>query len=247
MERPSPTSRDPTLLHHLALINADGTNKRRLIESGGPFLDVVWAPDGARVAYSLGRASNQSNIFVVNTDGTGVTRLTHNEEAGIYNRSPAWSHDSRYLAFVSNRDGNDEIYVLSLTASFGETALSSTFRLTTNPAADIDPTWSPDGGSGPNGFIAFASNRAGNFEIYKTSWFTDINSQRLTNNPAPDLDPKWLPSCPVRPSFDNTAQFSTAAYRFFEDPTANDGSGFAEIPVTRLGLRNSRPEFFTAP
>jgi Tol biopolymer transport system component len=226
------------LLHNLALINADGTNKRQLVQSGGPFLDVVWSPDGTKLAYSLGRDFNQSNIFVINTDGTGTTRLTHNEEAGIYNRSPAWSPDSRYLAFVSNRDGNDEIYVLSIPASFGETALSSTFRLTANPAADIDPTWSADAGSGgPAGFIAFASNRDGNFEIYKTTWYSGANTERLTNNPAPDVAPKWLPSAP-RPGFDNTVQFSTASYRVFEDPFANASAG-AEISVTRLGLRNA--------
>ena len=231
------------LLHHLALINADGTNKRQLVQSGGPFLDVAWSPDGTKVAYSLGRDFNQSNIFVINTDGTGATKLTHNEEAGIYNRSPAWSPTSRYIAFESNRDGNDEIYVLSMPSSFGETALSSTFRLTTNPAADIDPTWSSDSGTGgPAGFIAFASNRDGNFEIYKTAWFSGAAAERLTNNPAPDLDPKWLPSTP-RLGFDNTVQFSTATYRVFEDPFANPTFG-AEISVTRLGLRNAPATVF---
>lgn len=230
------------LLHRLSLINADGTNKRHLVESSGPFLDVVWAPDGNRLAYSLGSGFNQSNLFVINPDGSGATKLTHNDEPGIYNRSPAWSLNSRYLAYVSNRDGNDEIYVLSLTASFGETALSSTFRLTNNPAADIDPTWSPDASDGPQGSIAFASNRDGNFEIYKAPWFSASNPQRLTNNSAPDLKPKWLPLA-RQTSFENTVQFSTAAYRFFEDPTGNGGR-FAEIDVTRVGLRDSPTRIF---
>jgi TolB protein len=230
------------LLYDLSLINADGTNKRHLVESSGPFLDVVWAPDGNRLAYSLGRDFNQSNLFVINPDGSGVTRLTHNEEPGIYNRSPAWSLNSRYLAFVSNRDGNDEIYVLSLTASFGETVLSSTFRLTNNPAADIDPTWSPDASDGPQGSIAFASNRDGNFEIYKTIWFSGTNPHRLTNNPAPDVKPKWLPLT-RQTSFENSIQFSTAAYRFFEDPNGNGGR-FAEITITRVGLRDSPNRVF---
>jgi len=42
------------------------------------------------------------------------------------------------IAFVSSRDGNFEIYAMNPDGS-GQT------RLTTNPATDFDPAWSPDG------------------------------------------------------------------------------------------------------
>ena len=42
------------------------------------------------------------------------------------------------IAFMSNRDGNDEIYVMNADGS-GQT------RLTNNPADDFYPVWSPAG------------------------------------------------------------------------------------------------------
>ncbi|MHC4335208.1 MAG: TolB family protein [Planctomycetota bacterium] len=58
------------------------------------------------------------------------------------------------IAFVSERDGNSEIYVMNADGSAQK-------NLTNNPASDEAPNWSPDGK-----MIAFASFRDGNYEIY---------------------------------------------------------------------------------
>ena len=58
------------------------------------------------------------------------------------------------IAFQSNRDGNDEIYLMNGDGS-------GLVNLTNNPADDFRPVWSPDGEK-----IIFASNRDGNKEIY---------------------------------------------------------------------------------
>ena len=77
------------------------------------------------------------------------------------------------IAFYSNRDGNNEIYVMNGDGS-GLT------NLTDNPADDIGPVWSPDGKK-----IIFLSNRDGNTEIYVMN--ADGSHQtNLTNNPAND-------------------------------------------------------------
>jgi Tol biopolymer transport system component len=229
-------------VHYLSVIDADGKNKRRLDENNSPYLDVVWSPDATKIAFSVGRNFNHSNLYVMNTDASGRTKLTHDEESNVYNRSPAWSPDSRYLAFESNRDGNDEIYILSLWLSTGNTVASGTFRLTTNPASDVDPVWSPDGEQ-----IAFASNRDGNFDIYKTTWYNASNPQKLTNSPADDTDPEWQPNGdPYSPTPD-TVQFSTASYRTFEDAAGNSsssGGALVEIVVTRLGSRTGATSVF---
>ncbi len=87
---------------------------------------------------------------------------------------------SGQFAFVSERDGNREIYIMNADGSGAR-------NLTNNPADDWDPTWSPDGGQ-----IAFYSMRDGNGEIYVMN--ADGSSPRnLTNNAASDFHPIWSP------------------------------------------------------
>jgi Tol biopolymer transport system component len=60
----------------------------------------TWSPDGRKIAFISNRADYLTGfeIFVVNADGTGLTRLTHSTNAS--NLPPAWSPDGTELAFV---------------------------------------------------------------------------------------------------------------------------------------------------
>jgi Tol biopolymer transport system component len=215
--------------YFLSVINADGTEKRRLRETNGLFLDIVWSPDATKIAYSDGASINQSNLWVMNTDGSGLTRVTnHDESSGIYSRSPAWSPDSTRLVFESNRDGNDEIYMLWVRLFHGNLD-DNLVRLTTDAAADVDPAWSPDGTR-----VAFATNRDGNFEIYTMKWDDGGDLRRLTTSPATDTDPEWQTSGRSKFASEDTIQFARGTYRTFEDPAAQGGVPL-EIVITRLG------------
>jgi Tol biopolymer transport system component len=106
-----------------------------------------------------------------------VTRLTPTEAASY---DPAWSPDGRLIAFVSERDGNAELYVMNADGT-------NPRRLTDHTAVDRDPAWSPDGTR-----IAFSSERDGNAEIYLMG--TDgTGLARITASPAPDGHPAWSP------------------------------------------------------
>jgi hypothetical protein len=85
------------LVHYLSVVNSDGSNKHNLREINGPFFDVVWSPDGGKIAFSVGSDFNSANLWVMNADGSAVTRFTNHEEPGIYSRSPSWSPDSMRL------------------------------------------------------------------------------------------------------------------------------------------------------
>jgi len=69
----------------------------------------------------------------MNADGSNQTNLTKNP-AG--DGCPVWSPDGRKIAFVSDRDGNEEIYGMNADGS-------SQTNLTKNPAGDGCPVWSP--------------------------------------------------------------------------------------------------------
>lgn len=84
------------------------------------------------------------------------------------------------LAFVSNREGNDEIYIMNADGS-------QAMNLSNNPANDASPAWSPDGAR-----IAFTSNRDGNNEIYVMN-ANGAYQTRLTNHWATDEYPAWSP------------------------------------------------------
>ena len=82
------------------------------------------------------------------------------------------------IAFLSTRDGHEQIYVMDADGS-------NQVNISNNAVEDLDPAWSADGT-----WIAFRSERDGNSEIYKMR--ADGSDQiRLTFNPAADLIPAW--------------------------------------------------------
>ena len=94
----------------------------------------VWSPSGLKIAF-VSERDNNTEIYVMNADGTAQTRLTNN---AVADTSPAWSPDGKYIAFVSTRDNNSEIYIMNADG-FAQT------RVTRNMVYDTYPTWSLDG------------------------------------------------------------------------------------------------------
>jgi len=93
---------------------------------------------------------------------------------------PPLGGEGGVIAFVSERNGNMEIYVMS--PEGGDQR-----RLTDNKARDFAPAWSPDGTR-----IAFASGRDGNDEIYVMG-SDGSDARRLTNDPWNDGFSTWSP------------------------------------------------------
>jgi TolB protein len=84
------------------------------------------------------------------------------------------------LAFVSDRDGDQEIYTIRADGR-------GLRKLTDNRFADTNPAWSPGGDR-----IAFTSNRHGNEELYVMD-ADGRNVKRLTRNRVADFAPVWSP------------------------------------------------------
>lgn len=110
--------------------------------------------------------------------GESIWRRIRNQE---YNDSQgSLSPDGEKILFVSDRQGNDDLYVINLDG----TRLK---QLTFDEGKDFLPHWSPDGRE-----IVFTSGRDGDFEIYKVK-SDGSGLTRLTNDTQVDEAPKWSP------------------------------------------------------
>jgi hypothetical protein len=130
------------------VMGVDGSDQTRITDSqadgiGLSAREPAWSPDGTRIAFT--RTITQpgypgdAEIYVINTDGTGLTRLTDNPAGGAPSNdlSPSWSPDGTQIAFSSRRNGQYGVYVMNADG----TGLR---RLADAPAGSY-PAWSPDG------------------------------------------------------------------------------------------------------
>ncbi len=97
------------------------------------------------------------------------------------------SLEGSWLAISAEVNGNGDIYLVNVDDALRGVGAKLMKRLTTSPAEDFDPTWSPNGAQ-----IAFRSQRDGNDEIYVMN--ADGTCQvNVTNNPLSDWSPVWSP------------------------------------------------------
>ena len=180
-------------------MNADGSNETDLVDAASDDSGPAYSPTSNKFVFVGKRNGNQFDIYLMTRgpDGqtTGLSRLTTSD---FDDREPAVSPDGKKIAFVSNRDGDNDIYVMRL-APEGPKNVPVKLTRNTRPDPegppymhDFSPDWSPDGTQ-----IAFASDRSGNFEIYRMKASPEgrlnkpVNLSR--NAAASDQDPTWSP------------------------------------------------------
>ncbi|MGH8571087.1 MAG: InlB B-repeat-containing protein, partial [Gammaproteobacteria bacterium] len=174
-------------------VNPDGTGLTNFMPDDVPVGNFAtppmddqpaFSPDGTKIAFESRRDLNatgsaNAEIYVMNADGTGQTRLTNITGSDLW---PSWSPDGTKIAFYRNTD-------IATMDVDGPNAVTDVTVLTESPSGlDTRPTWSPDGSK-----IAFVSTRdAGDSEIYVMN-ADGTNETNITNSPGADTEPNWSP------------------------------------------------------
>jgi Tol biopolymer transport system component len=175
-------------------INPDGTGAApffatHMAEERSP----AWSRDGSKLAFVSGVTT--AEIFIVNADGSGLTRLTNDAGANIPDNSPTWSPDGHKIAWQRTPIGSSfpDIYIMdSVDANSdgnGDNRLQITNFAPSNNSAG-KPSWSPDGTK-----IAFARSFAGGSQQIATMNIDGTNQIPVptATGPNADDDAAWSP------------------------------------------------------
>lgn len=141
----------------LFMMKIDASDLKNITNDGQAayYYGPKWSPDGKRLAFESSRnnpGTVYSNVYVVNANGSGMSRLTTTSSAKDFN--PSWSPDGKRIAFETDRharpnSANREIYAMNDDGS-------SPARLTFSEDSR-DVIWLPDGR------IKFKTLRGGNY------------------------------------------------------------------------------------
>ena len=177
------------------VMNPDGSGVTRLTESPQGEFQPTWSPDGSKIAFLRSHVYNDGisayswqEVWVMNADGSGETRLTNDLRAS---GTPDWSPDGNKIAFTrincaaNDRDCFGVNYDIWVMNAHGRKET----KLTTNPSHDRFPSWSPDGKK-----IAFDGMVAGgnNFDVFVMN-ADGSGVSRLTDTTLEEEAPKWAP------------------------------------------------------
>ncbi len=136
-----------------------------------------FSPDGKKLAFSSTIAENNSEIFVCDSNGKKIKRITFNKSVDT---APSWSPTSRQIAFTSDRSGRPHIYIMDAEGS-------NTRRVSFGGTYHDGPAWSPDGDR-----LAYVSRVDQIFDIYILNLRTQ-NISKLTESFARNESPCWSP------------------------------------------------------
>ncbi|MEM7342857.1 MAG: hypothetical protein AAF485_01315 [Chloroflexota bacterium] len=172
-----------------------GTELQRLTNHPAADENPAWSPAWIRIVFQSNRHGNwdifsmRADCDMTSPDAKSLCDLRQLTNNPADDMRPTWSPDGRFIAFVSTRDGNPEIYVMDKNGQ-------NQRRLTFHPGGDWQPAWYND-----NQHLVFTSDRNGNNDIYQltvpsftsSTLSTELDLIPLITHPADDRDPVIKP------------------------------------------------------
>ena len=189
-------------------VNPDGTGLTQLTigndgstRCGAGDEEPVWSPDGTRIVFTSSRSGVQE-VWVMNWDGSGQTRLTHTGaddescEDDQFSENPSWSPDGTKIIFTRAVSGQrEDLWIMNADGSNPHLFYAST-DIDTD---DSEAMYSPDGkliafqkdgnvcaqlwimnANGTNVHAVIGDQECHTYENY--SWSPDSKSIAMTGN-----------------------------------------------------------------
>ena len=175
---------DPSYFGEIYIMNADGSNQKRLTDwpgyDGGPF----FTPDGQHIVWRhFSKDGATADIYTMKLDGTGIQRLTNFKSMSW---APYFHPSGEYVIFASNKLGfsNFELFLVDAKGRHEPVQITST------DGFDGLPVFSPDGNR-----LCWTSNRNNQkvSQLYIAMWNHDAASDAISLAPrrrvtsTPDL------------------------------------------------------------
>jgi Tol biopolymer transport system component/serine/threonine protein kinase len=139
------------------LMGATGESVRRLTDFG---YSPAWSPDGKQIVIAtegvidIMARSTTSQLWIIDVD-SGTKKLLSKGDAV----HPQWSPHGLRIAFWGLHGEGGQRDISSIPATGGEET-----KITTSPAVDWNPVWSPDGK-----FVYFSSDRGGSMNLWRVA------------------------------------------------------------------------------
>lgn len=168
---------DPSAYGEIYIMNADGSDQRRLTSTpgydGGPF----FSPDGQRIIWRrFDEKGVTADVYTMKLDGSDVRRLT---DFGAMSWAPYYHPSGKYVIFTSNKLGfsNFELYLVN--AQGGEP-----IRVTYTDGFDGLPVFSPDGKK-----LCWTSGRTpdGKSQLFLADWVYEGQTETSPDIAVDDL------------------------------------------------------------
>ena len=135
----------------------NGTDKQRVTNLGGSAIFPDFSPDGSTIAFT-GKppGSPTRNIYVIGSDGAGLTQLTSGAGDNSYS---AFSPDGSKIVFTSDRTGTRQVWLMN-----DDGSVQTQLTFDAQPKDQV-PDWSPDGSK-----IGYLADTHGIADIVNPSW-----------------------------------------------------------------------------